>query len=106
MTARKPAARLEETQATPEVPGETASPDATVAPAAPEAPEEVASTDAEKDAEIARLREEAAESQRKLDLLLAGQPLDPEPQEPAEPLEGDVTVKMLITISGSRDGVP
>lgn len=109
MTARKQAARPEEeTQATPAAPAETETADVTdaAASAAPETPEVAVTADAEKDAEIARLRAEAAESQRKLDLLLAGQPIDPEPQAVLESLEGDVTVRMLITISGSRDGVP
>ncbi|MFG6277929.1 hypothetical protein [Microbacterium sp. 5K110] len=109
MTARKQAARPEEeAQATPAAPAEAETADATDAAAsvAPEAPVAAATTDAEKDAEIARLRAEAAESQRKLDLLLAGQPIDPEPQVVLESLEGDVAVRMLITISGSRDGEP
>lgn len=73
---------------------ESVAPDA----AAPDA----AAADGAKDAEIARLREEAAESQRKLDAILAGQSIG----EPAEVREGEVTVTMRIAISGLRDGAP
>jgi len=88
VTARKPAEPGE--AVTTEQPAQTVE-----APAGTE-------SEADKDAEIARLREEAAESDRKLAALLAGQDIG----APTEAQEGDVKVTMRLTITGARNGVP
>lgn len=99
MTARKPAAA-------PEAPAETEAPETPTAETPAEAAPggDTAVTDAEKDAEIDRLRAAAAESDRKLAALLAGQTVNDAAD--VEPVEGEIEVRMLITISGLRDGEP